>query len=497
MVQTTTDRTAAPANHTVYSLKLASGPLAFALILLLPLNLPYEGRVSLATFACAVAWWVARPMPWAIAAMLPMVVFPAAGVMGISATAQLYGHPIFVWIMGTVLAGYAIEKHGVARRFALAFLGLPRIGGRTWRLMLAYMAVTGVISMFMSDAATIAMMMPIGMSIVRHIRTMAGAGVEERTNFPAFVTLGTFYAAVAGGTATMVGIPHNAIAVSLLERFTGRSLGWFDWMTAGLPVFVVLLAAFYLTLWMVVRPEIRDVPSGEAFLRAERQKLGSMTSNERRVLFVFAMMVTLFMLPTLAALALGDAHGVTRAVQRALPIWVVPPAVLFLLFTIPAAGGAGGTLLSWQEAQQRSPWNVMLLVLGAVAMTEALTQFGFVDFMGGIVRNLGIGPMALPYVAALFVALTTDFISGAASTTLYCSIFIPAAVQAGFNPASMAILIANVALGLALPWAGAAAATAFAVGEIEMGRMIRIGILATAVFVGIAATIHLVMAPFV
>jgi di/tricarboxylate transporter len=102
----------------------------------------------------------------------------------------------------------------------------------------------------------------------------------------------------------------------------------------------------------------------------------------------------------------------------------------------------------------------------------------------------------LPYLAATIVAFTTDFISGTAAATLYCSIFVPAAAQIGYNPASIAILIANVAIGVALPWAGATAATAFAAGDVDMGRMVRIGVVATAVLVIVTATIHLIVAPY-
>lgn len=477
-------------------LKLASGPAAFLITLYLPLALSYQGRVSLATFACAAVWWMTRPMPWSIAALLPLVVFPAAGVMSIGATADLYGHPIFFWIMGTVLVGFAIEKHGVARRFALAFLALPGIGGKTRRLTLAYMVVTGLISMFVSDTATIAMVIPIGMSLVRHIKTLVGAPTGTKTNFGAFMTLGTFYAALAGGTATMVGIPHNAIAVSQIEEFTGRSLGWFEWMTAGVPVFIGTLVVFYVMLWIMVPPEISEVPEGQAFLEAERAKLGPISANEWRVLFVFGVMVLLFILPTIVIMSFGEAHRFTVLAERALPIWVVPPTILLLLFTIPASGQEG-TLLGWKEAERHTPWDVMILVLGAVAMTDALTQFGFVQFMGGVVGGLGLGNIALPYVAAMLAAVTTNFISGTAATALYGSIFIPASVEVGFNPASMGILIANVCLGLVFPWAGAASATAFSVGEIEMGRMIRVGIAATVVFSMVAATIHLLLSPFV
>jgi len=344
----------------------------------------------------------------------------------------------------------------------------------------------------------IAMLMPIGMSLVRHIQGVDADGKIRRTSLAAFMTLATFYASLAGGTATMVGIPHNAIAVSLLEEFTGRALGWFEWMRVGVPVFISLLLCFYVLLWMIVRPEVAQVPSGAAFITSERAKLGPVTASERRVLWVFATMVLLFTLPTLVGLSLGAGHPAAAVVERALPIWVVPPALMLLLFTVQDPGGRSGqALLTWKDAELHTPWNVMILVLGAVAMTEALTKFGFVDFMGGIVRGFGLGATGLPYVAAGLAAATTNFISGTAATALYCSIFIPASVSAGYNPASMAILIANVGLGLALPWAGAAAATTFSVGQIDMGRMIRVGVIATVVFAFITATIHLLLAQYV
>jgi sodium-dependent dicarboxylate transporter 2/3/5 len=471
-----------------YLLRLAAGPIVFALVMAAPVALPYPGHVVLATFAWAAAWWIAEPVPWAVSAMLPFVVFPAAGVMDIAATMRLYGQPIFFWIMGTVLMGYAIEKHGLARRFTIAFLALPGIGGKTTRLTFAYMLIVGVISVFVSDAATIAMTIPIGMSIVRH--TVRGG---ERKRFAAFMTLATLYAAVAGGTATIIGVPHNAIVMAGLQRLTGRQLGFFEWMRIGVPIFLALLLIFYTVLWVMTPPEAREVPSGEAFLRAERAKLGPISPNQWRVLFVFVVMVVLFTLPAVTGLALGDRHAATVWLNRALNVWVIPPAVMFLLFIVRSADDRSTGLLTWKDAETQSPWNAMLLVTGAVAMTDALAQFGFVEFMGNVVGGLGISGGALPYVAAWSTAVTTNFISGTATAALFCNIFVPAAVQIGYNPASIAILIANVALGLVVPWAGATAVTTFTGGEIEMKEMVRIGIVVTAIYTTVAATIHLMM----
>ena len=483
----------------MFLLRLLSGPAAFALSAAVPLGLSYEGRIALATFVCVIVWWMTQPMPWAVAAMLPFLVFPAAGVMNIADTMRLYGQPIFFWILGTVLMGYAIEKHGLAYRFAIAFLALRGIGGRMHRLTFIYMLIVAAISMFVSDAATVAMTIPIGMSVVRHTWTMSDATPAGATNFSAFITLGTFYASVAGGTATIMGVPHNAIAVAILEQVTGRRLGFFEWMIVGIPVCLAMLVAFYALLWVFVPPEMRTLPSGEAFLQAERARLGPMRANERRVLLVFAMMVALFTLPTLLDIALGSDHPATLWSERALPVWVVPPAVLFLLFTIRssddgARARAGEGLLSWRDAEEHGSWNTMFLVGGAVAMTDALTQFGFADAVGRMVTHLGIGATMLPYVAAAAAGIATNFISG---TALFASIFVPAAQQIGFNPASMAILLGHVGVGLIFPWAGATSATAFAAGEVGIARMIWIGLAATVILIALVATIHLMMAPLV
>ena len=477
-----------------YLLKLLAGPIAFVLVMASPLALPYQGHVTAATFACVIVWWITQPIPWAIAGLLPFVVFPAANVMDIAATVRLYGQPIFFWIMGTVLMGYAIEKHGLAQRIALAFLALPGVGRKANRLMFTYMFMVGAVSMFISDAATVAMMIPIGMSVVRHVRSTSGAGAGGITNFATFITLGTLYASVAGGTATMMGVPHNGIAIATLQKITGRQLGFFEWMMVGVPVFLALLVTFFACLWMMARPEMQDLPGGEAFLRAERAKLGPLRPNERRVMLVFVAMVLMFILPAIAALVLGSQHEVARAIGRTLNIYVVPPAIMLLLFSIRSGAPSGEALLTLKDAERHSPWNIMLLVIAGVAMTDALVEFGFVDLVGTTVQGLGLAPAMLPYLAAAITVITTNMVSGVAAATLYCSIFIPAAVEIGYNPASIAILIANVAVGMAFPWAGATSATAFAGGEIDMRRMIRIGVVSSAIFVVVAATIHLVIA---
>ena len=126
--------------------------------------------VAFATFVWAVVWWMARPIPWGISSLLLLVVSPVLGVMSIRATTALYGQRLFFRILGITILGYALEKHGLAKRVALRFLTLKGVANSTARLTFMYMLVTAIISMFIADVGVVGMMMPIGMALFASIR---------------------------------------------------------------------------------------------------------------------------------------------------------------------------------------------------------------------------------------------------------------------------------------------------------------------------------------
>ncbi|MBI4463647.1 MAG: anion permease [Acidobacteria bacterium] len=478
-------------------MKFTSGPFVFLLLYSIPYEGPSpQGRIALAIFGWMVMWWMTQPVPWAITSLLPLILFPAFGLMNIGKTVGLYGQNIFFWVMGTVLVGYAIQRHGLAKRVALWFLSRRMLSGSTYRLVFGFMLVTSIVSIFISDAATVAMMMPVGISLVSFVRTIAGIAPSQRSSLGAFMALGCLYGSVAGGTVTVMGTPYNALSVDLLHTLTGRAFGFFNWMMAGIPIFLVTLVAFYFVLCLFLRPEISQIPGGREFIQGERRKLGPLSAGERATLFVFLAMIFLFTLPTLMNLTLGREHSLAKWTEAAIPIWVVPPTMILLLFCTPVNWRKAEFVLTWREAIEHSPWDIMLLCTGAVGITSALVEFGFVKFAEGQIAGMGLGHYSLPVVAALLVALGTNFISGTAATALFGTILIPASQQIGFNSASMAMLIPNMATGIILPWSGATSATAFASGEVEMKNMIRIGAVATLLFAILVTGIHTLLAPF-
>jgi solute carrier family 13 (sodium-dependent dicarboxylate transporter), member 2/3/5 len=358
------------------------------------------------------------------------------------------------------------------------------------------MVVCGTVSTVVSDAATVAMMMPVGLSLIRFSQGLGKEERAKRSNFGAFLALGALYAAVAGGCATIAGAPHNKLSVDILQRITGRTLGWFEWMQVGVPIFLVSLIVFFVILRLIFPPEFREIPGGAEFVRLEKLKMGNLAAGERAVLFVFGLMVVMFLAPSLLELTFGTDHPASRWTARALSLNVVPPAVMLLLFCTPVDLQKGEFVLNWREAISNTPWDAMMLCASATGLVGVLVEFGFAESLGRVVGSLGLSVNSLPYVSAAALGFGTNFMSGVAATALFGGILVPAALQIGWNPASMAVLLPNVAIGIIVPWAGATSATAFAFGTIELPDMIKTGAIATGTFVLLATTIHVLMAPF-
>ena len=477
-------------------LRFASGPLAFLVLYLAPYDgLPPTGRLVLCTFAWMVLWWMTQPVPWGISALLPLLLFPAINVMNLTQTVSLYGQNIFFWIWGTILVGYTMERHGLAKRFALWFLSLRIVSGSTRRMLFGFMLVTGLISSHVSDAATVAMMIPVALSLSGFVRSVQGTAGSAKTNIGSFLMLGTMYASIAGGLATIAGVPHNALSVALLERFAGRSLSWFNWMLAGVPAFLIALLVFYFVLSWFFPPESTTIAGGEEFIRQERAKLGPFSAGERGALVVFFTMVGLFTIPVILSYTMGSEHPVSAWLARSLSTFSVPPLMLLVMFTYPINWRERKFLLSWKESTEHAPWNIMFMCASAVAVSDVLARNGFVEWMGAGIQQLGLGPVTLPYVAAYLMSFLTNLVSGTAAVSLVGTILIPAAQQIGLNPASMAMLLPNMGVGLMLPWAGAVAGTTFASGEVDMRNMIRVGFVAEMIFAFLVATVHLLLSP--
>ncbi len=435
-------------------------------------------HVVLATFAWAVVWWLVQPIPIGITAMLPLVVLPFFGLMSTSAVSGLYGQPVIFWMMGMALLGWGMERHGLAKRFALGLLSIKGVASTTRRVAFVFMLATSLISLCISDIAVIAMTLPIGASIASFVSSVARGTKRGKSNFATLLVLASLYGAVAGGIGTIAGVPFNAISISLLRASTGKTIGWFEWMARGMPTYLIMLVGSYFLLCWMFPPEIHEIAGGEEFMRSELGKLGKLSRAESNVLFTFVVMVVLFLIAPVSALVLGARSTVTLWLDKVLEFWIVPPVVLLLLYLLPVNLNKKEFTLNWKEAVDHVPWGIILLTISATSMMDLLGKFGFLEYMRTALSGFHINIWTLPLIA-LLLAFIGNFMSAIAFTTVMGGIFIPAAAKAGFDVVTMTMLVPNLAIGLIWPGAGPISATIFASGKIGMRDMMKVGAPAT------------------
>src|SRR6187397_2935539 len=246
---------------------LWAGPILFLAFLAAPATLAPGAPRLAAVMALVMIFWIGEPVPLPVTSLLGPAIAVLLGVSGARDAFAPFGDPVIFLFLGSFLLAEAMQVHGLDRRIALAILAIPSVAASPASLRIAVGLVTAGISMWISNTATAAMMLPIALGLVR---ALAAAGSKES---PRALLLMVGMAASLGGIATPVGTPPNLIALGVLERQTGRSLSFLEFMAIGVPLSLALL---FVTLaavrWLAPRAS-GSAADVSAHVAAERRAL--------------------------------------------------------------------------------------------------------------------------------------------------------------------------------------------------------------------------------
>ncbi|HHK41583.1 MAG TPA: anion transporter, partial [Planctomycetaceae bacterium] len=206
-----------PPGRAIWSaVRLAAGPgLAWAVWGMLPptyvdhlgvvRELSGEARATLGITTWMAVWWLTEATHISTTALLPLLLFPLVGSRTLSQAATPYAHPLVFLFLGGFLLALAMQRWKLDRRIAL--LTLAAVGTRPAAMVAGFMAATAMLSAFVSNTATAAMMLPIALSVLELVR--AHEDPAESRDFGAALLLAIAYSATLGGMATLIGTPPN------------------------------------------------------------------------------------------------------------------------------------------------------------------------------------------------------------------------------------------------------------------------------------------------
>jgi sodium-dependent dicarboxylate transporter 2/3/5 len=441
------------------------------------------GRATLAVMVWMATWWLTEAVDIEVTALLPIVAFPLLGIAPLAKVLPPYAADVIYLFMGGFVIGLAIERWGLDRR--IAFFTLRLVGSRPAAVSGGLMAVTAFLSMWVSNTACAAMMVPIALSIVDlMLRNRTGAGLEEsggipadripERNFAIGLLLCVAYAASIGGIATIIGSPPNGIAVRYIQQTFHKEVTFLDWLLIGGPFALVFLPIAWLLLTRVLFPaRLEEIGGGREYFETEYRKLGRLTPGEVVTLAVFSAAALLWVFgPLLKDVTVGGAKPLA-----ALSDSVVAMLAALALFLIPVKGAGGARAMDWKTAA-RLPWGVLVLFGGGLTLATAIEANGVSEFIGNASRGLsGLPPLVLLLAITGMAVFLSELTSNTAQVATMVPVLAAMAPVLGMNPY---VLIAACTLGASsaymMPVGTPPNAIVFGTGLVRLPQMMWAGV---------------------
>ena len=459
------------------------GPAFFvATLLIQPFELELQNNV-LAVATWMIVWWVVEVFPIYITAMLPMVFFPALGIMGLKETFTPYASPIVFLFLGGFLIALAMEERKLHQRIAF---GLIRLTGTKPRgIILGFMVATAIVAMWISNTATKVMMLPIGLSV---IALMNDQGLEEKLmkRFGLLIMLGIAYAANIGGTMTLIGTPPNLVFAGYYFEQTGVEFPFADWLLIGIPTGLTLLITGYVLLIKLIYPiSNAPIPGVETMFLEKWKELGKMKRGESMVLAVFGITVFSWIMldPINELLGSKLLNNVNVAVGGGL-----------LMFFVPVDWKKGEFIMSW-DSTKRLPWGILILFGGGLSLASGLETAGIIDSIAlWVSGNAGSSVVVICIGLTLLAIFLTEIMSNVALVTVLLPIVFSIANQMGADPLILTIPVTLAAsCAFMMPISTPPNAIVYSSGQISVSQMMRAGIWMNLIAVVIIVTVVLVL----
>ena len=398
---------------------------------------------------------VTVPVSIPAASLIPLALFPLFGVITANDAAQAFGNKLIQLMFGGFLLSAAMEKSGAHRRIALTLVNLcGASNGR--RQVLGFMAASALLSMWISNAATTLMLLPIVLAVV---------GQTSNESFQKALIIGIAWAASIGGIATPIGTPPNLVFMQVFEEKTEEAFTFLQWMMMALPIVAIMLPVAW--LWLT-----RKLNSG---INVKMPDPGKWRSEEIRALSIFGVTALLWITRQQPFGGWSEWTGLHEANDAAVAILGA-----FAMFIFPSGNkskdGKVVRLLDWETAKT-IPWGILILFAGGICIAKAFGASGLSELLGSSFNGLSAVPVLfLVLLIAFVVTFLTEVTSNTATATLLMPILVVVALSNEIDPRILMVpATISASFAFMLPVATPPNAIVFGSGRITVSELAREG----------------------
>jgi len=461
-------------NRSTFGLVL--GPALFLLFLVGP---EPEGLSDQAMGVAAITvlmavWWITEAIPIPATALIPIVLFPLLDIMSPADVTQSYAHHLIFLFMGGFMIAVTVEKWNLHQRIALHTIRI--VGMTPDRIILGFMISTAFLSMWISNTASTMMMLTVGLAVLHQIiKEIETANVPQNIDtreghfrFGIALMLGIGYSASIGGISTLIGTAPNLVFAGIVEDTYGISINFLQWMSFGVPLAIVMLAITWFYLTRIAYPsEIDHLPGGEETIRKEILALGKISSQEKKVLFVFCLVAVLWVVRGLFDFKIF--HLIKDS--------TIAMAGALLLFFTPSNWRKREFLLDWKTAV-KIPWDILILFGGGFALAKGFSETGLTTFIASQLSILdGFNIIVIIAAVTLLVIFLTELTSNTATASLTLPIMAALAGAMQIHPFGLMVsTVIAASFAFMLPVATPPNAIIFSSRYVSIPQMMKAGI---------------------
>ena len=461
------------------------GPLLGLIVYFLPIaNIKWEGHILLAIMTFVATWWITEPVPIPITSALGPVIAVISGIVTPKAAFAPFADPLIFLFMGSFILAQGMMVHGLDKRIAYSILALKWVGSSSARILFALGAVTCLLSGWVSNTATTAMMFPIAIGLLCAIKDMHKAAGHEidlkQYKYATGIMLAAAYASSIGGVLTPIGTPPNLIVVGLLEKLAGVKVTFFEWMGWGAIATIIYFALMYIVLHRMFPADVKNIEGAEVIIKEKLNALGPWSAGERNSVIAFSIAVILWLTPGIIAIVYGTNSELMKMFEKHFSEATAAMFAGLLLFVMPVNWKKREFTLTWKQANDGIDWGTLLLVGGGLSLGVLMYQTGLSKFIGDSIVST-TGASSQPVMVAIFCVLSlimSELTSHTAATNMIAPLGITTALSAGLDPVPVAVGIAlSSSLGFMLPVSTPPNAIVYGSGMIPITKMIKAGVL--------------------
>ena len=424
--------------------------------------LPYESKASagLALLAFVAVLWLTEALHVTVTALLVPLLAIALDLVSTKQALVAFADPTIFLFFGGFSLATALHIQKLDKMIANKIMALAR--GNLFIAIIYLFLITAFLSMWMSNTATAAMMLPLAMGILSQLDR------EKEHNTYVFVLLGIAYSASIGGMGTLVGSPPNAIVASNLH------LTFADWLWYGLPIMIILLPLMIGTLYIIFKPKLH--------INFE-QSFESIEMNSVRVLTL-----VIFVVIALTWVFSGQINPLISGLLGLQKNIASFDSVVALLAAIVICSTG---IASWKQIQESTDWGVLMLFGGGLTLSAVLKDSGASKILADSIVFMIEGQhfYLIGLLVATFIIFLTEFTSNTASAALLVPIFISIAQSLGMPEIGLALIIGlGASCAFMLPVATPPNAIVFGSGQVKQSEMVKAGFVLNLVCILVIST---------